>query len=484
MYRLREIDVDDKVCEHMEIAVLEEVYSRALIERCVKENRMWSRKKRRVRQSTGEALVWFVMGMGLWSRLNQCQVWQKLVGKLSDLHPAEPDDPALSDSALSGRRKELGSEGLQWLMRTCCVPLADKQSMPSAFFGRYRLMAIDGTVFNTPDTSANDQAFGRSQNQYGKGAYPQVRCVLLAECGSHAVVGLEMDHYEVSEVHGAHRLLAQVGRDMLVMSDAGITAGGFFERVRDQGAHALGALEAGAWEHLGIQRRLCDGSLLVWVPASRNVCYPMRKGMWVRILSYQITDERLGEAGKTYRLATTLLNPRVAPALRLIELYHERWEIELVIDEIKTHERAQRKVLRSKTPAGVIQELYGVFLAHYAVRATMAQAAMEAGLDPDRLSFTEGLFQLTEMIDLSLTLEPEEACVPLAKRLRHKMRRQLLPERHLRVNRREIKQIYGKYKPKKRNLPPPSPFEPDDQFLDFIILLDPLAPREAEEVLK
>ncbi len=484
MYRLREIDVDDKVCEQMEMTLLEQVYPQALIKRCVQESQMWSRKKRRVRQSTGETLVWFVIGMGLWSRFNQCQVWQKLVGKLSDIHPAEPDEAALSDSALSGRRKELGCEGLQWLMQTCCVPLAEPQKMPSAFFGRYRLMAIDGTVFNTPDTKANERAFGRSQNQYGKGASPQVRCVLLAECGSHAVVGLQTDHYEVSEVHGAHRLLAQVDRDMLVMSDAGITAGGFFEHVRDQGAHALGALEAGAWEHLSHQRRLCDGSLLVWVPASRNVCYPMRKGMWVRILPYQITDERLGEAGKTYRLATTLLNPRVAPALRLIELYHERWEIELVIDEIKTHERAQRKVLRSKTPEGVIQELSGLFLAHYAVRATMAQAAMEAALDPDRLSFTEGLFQLTEMIDLTVTCEPEEVRLSAGKRLRHKIRRQLLPLRRLRINRREIKQVYRKYKPKKRHLPPPEPFEPGEQFLDFVVLLDLLAQESAAVALK
>src|SRR5438105_10208147 len=133
------------------------------------------------------------------------------------------------------------------------------------------------------------------------------------------------------------------------------------------------------------------------------------------------------EAGKVYRCVTTLLNPRVAPALALVELYHERWEIELVIDEIKTHERLQRKVLRSKTPEGVHQELYGIFLAHYAVRVLMAQAAIEAHLDPDRLSFTEGLFYLTEMIDLALTLEPEEATAPLLARLRHNMAHTLLP---------------------------------------------------------
>jgi hypothetical protein len=247
-----------------------------MIERCVQESQMWASKKRRVRQSTELALVWFVMGMALWSRQNQCLVWQKLVGKLSDLHPQEPDCQ-LSASALSGRRKELGSQCLQRLMHTCCVPLAEKQRMPSAFFGRYRLMAIDGTVFNLADTEANEQAFGRSQNQYGKGAYPQARCALLAECGSHAVIGLQISHYEISEVHGAHRLLEQVGPDMLVMTDAGITSGGFFEQVRQHQAHALGALEAGAWEHLSKQRRLCDGSVLVWVPPSRNVCYPMRE---------------------------------------------------------------------------------------------------------------------------------------------------------------------------------------------------------------
>ena len=107
------------------------------------------------------------------------------------------------------------------------------------------------------------------------------------------------------------------------------------------------------WEHLPHQRRLADGSVLAWVPPTRNAQYPSLRGMWVRIISYQVTDERLGELGKVYRLVTTLLNPRVAPALELVALYHERWEIELVIDEIKTHERAQRKVLRSKTPEGV-----------------------------------------------------------------------------------------------------------------------------------
>src|SRR2546421_6209126 len=478
MYRLREMEVDDKVCEQVSMTMLTEVYPKEVIERCVRESEPWSSKVRRVRLCTALALVLFVIGMALWSRRNQCQVWQSLVGKLSDLHPAEPKS-TMSDAGISGRRTELGSQCLQAMMRERCQLIAQPQSMPSAFFGRYRLMAIDGTIFNVPDTQANTLAFGRSSNQYGPGAYPQVRCVLLAECGSHAVVGLEIDRYDVSEVHGAHRLLEQVGPQMLMLMDAGITSGGFLQHVRERRAHALGALEAGAWEQLAHQRRLADGSVLAWVGPTRpsHAHYPVRRGMWVRIISYRVTDDRLGEKGKVYRLVTTLLNPRVAPALELIALYHERWEIELLIDEIKTHERAQRKVLRSKTPEGVRQELYGMYLAHYAVRVLLAQAAVEAELDPNRLSFTEGLFELTEMMDLALTLEPEEASGPLGARLRFKMAQHILPPRRLRINRRELKQIYHKYQPKKRHLPPPAPFEPEDQFLDFVDLLDPLAPR-------
>ncbi len=476
MYRLREMNVDDKVCEQVSMTMLSEVYPKDVIERCVQQSQPWSTKARRVRASTALALVLFVIGMALWSRLNQCQVWQKLVGKLSDLHPGEPEG-GLSDSGLSGRRQALGSQCLQALMHERCQVIAQPSSMPSAFFGRYRLMAIDGTVFHTPDTPANAAAFGRSSNQYGPGAYPQVRCVLLAECGSHGVVGLEIDRYDVSEVHGAHHLLEQLGPNMLVMVDAGITSGGFVEHVRQRGAHVLGALEAGVWEHLSHQRRLADGSVLAWVGPTRpgHAQYPVRRGIWVRIISYRVTDARLGEPGQVYRLVTTLLNPRVAPALALIALYHERWEIELVIDEIKTHERAQRKVLRSKTPEGVRQELYGIFLAHYAVRLLLAQAAVEAELDPDRLSLSEGLFELTEMISLALTLEPEEATAPLLERLRHKMARHVLPARRLRINRREVKQVYNKYKPKQRQVPPPEPFAPEEQFLDFVDLLDPLA---------
>ena len=153
-----------------------------------------------------------------------------------------------------------------------------------------------------------------SLNQYGKGAYPQVRCVLLAECGTHAVAGMQISRYDESEVHGSHLLLRLVSRDMLVLVDGGLISAGFIQAVRDRGGHVLASLPSGMWEK-GYERiKLRDGSELVRLTPTHRGCYPLGKPIWVRIISYRITDERLGEIGKVYRLVTTLLNPRTAPA--------------------------------------------------------------------------------------------------------------------------------------------------------------------------
>jgi hypothetical protein len=480
MFSLRQMDVDDKVCEQVDMALFEEIYPKEGIEQCVEQSASWMQKKRRRRQTNPFTLVWLLIGMGLWSRSNQSQVWKKLVGKLRYLHPKRGQGK-LSDSGISRRRRDLGSSCFRTIMKRYCHVLAHRATMPMAFFGRYRLMAIDGTLFKTPDTEANALTFGRSHNQHSKGGYPLVRCVLLSECGSHAVVGLDICDYLTSEQHGAHRLLDQIGPNQLITMDAGITSAGFLERVRSQRAHALGQLEVGVWEHPRAHHRLSDGSSIIrlYPTDTKKTKYPLHQSMWVRIIRYRLTDERLGEKGKVYRLVTTLLNPVTAPALALIGLYHERWEVELVIDEIKTHERAQRRVLRSKAPDGVVQELYGIFLAHYLVRALMAQAAVQAELDPDRLSFTEGLFEVCEIMDFTVLLEPEG--VPsLLMCLYDNLREKILPPRLLRINPREVKQTYNKWTSKKDNRPPSKPFEPYEQFLDFVELFDFPVPQRTD----
>ncbi len=183
-----------------------------------------------------------------------------------------------------------------------------------------------------------------------------------------------------------------------------------------------------------------------------------------------------------YRLATTWLNPRTAPAKELLVLYHERWESEIAIDEIKTHLRVQQKVLRSHTPQGVRQELYALFVVHFAIRALMYRSALQADLDPDRLSFTEAVFQIGEAV-ADQRGEEELAVQPWrTQRLLQRLRRHLLPQRRLRINRRELKQVYQKCKPKKRDVPPPQPFAPGERFEEFVVIVvRPLGSKQLAE---
>lgn len=305
--------------------------------------------------------------------------------------------------------------------------------------------------------------------------------MFVTECGSHASIGLHLGRYDDAEIHGAYALLPKLSRGMLLMHDANFFGGGFVEALNAKGVRALFALASTV--AVQRQRNLPDGSYLARLLPNARALYPMQRAVWLRIIEYQITDERLGEPGQVYRLATTWLNPRTAPAKELIVLYHERWEIELVVDEIKTHLRVQQKVLRSHTPEGVRQELYALFVLHFAIRALMYRSALEAELDPDRLSFTEAVFQICEAVADQSGQEESAVQQRCAHRLRQRLRRHLLPERHLRINRREIKQVYHKHKPKKRDVPPPKPFEPAERFEDFVmVLVRPLGSKLLAEV--
>lgn len=465
MYSLRHLAMDDKISEQISMEVLTQIYPTETLRTLVEQSPEVQQKQRRVRHFVPISVIWFLLMMALWTRLSQARVWDKLTHKLQLLHPDDHLRVA-GAGALSYQRGVIGEGLLRRIMETCCHPLCSPQT-PGAFYKGYRLMAIDGTLFNVADTTLNDAAFGRSHNQYGKGAYPQIRCVSLMECGSHAIVDTSLSAYTRSETHGAHDLLRSVQPGMLVMHDAGLFGGGLWQGIRARDAHALCALSETVLTTASQLQALSDGSYVAWLQPAKGAVYPLEKPMLIRLIEYRIIDERLGEPETVYRLATTLLDEKAHPALELIVLYHERWEIELAFDEIKTHQRQQKKVLRSKTPEGVRQEVYATILAHYAVRTMMVQAAAEVGVDPDRLSFTEAVFQISEAIDDEMVLAPQHH-EQIVQRLRTRLSRTLLPERRLRINRREIKQVYNKYKPKKRNVPPPEPFHPDERFEDFV----------------
>jgi Insertion element 4 transposase N-terminal/Transposase DDE domain len=462
-YRLRQIELDDKMCQHVSLDVLEPIYPHQVICEQLSVHQAWEERERCLNMLV---MIYVLLAAALWTRLSFPRVLEKLARPLHVLG-LPLASMRVASSAISYRRQQLGSAPLVGLFASCCRPLCTPQTPGAYRFGR-RLVAIDGTRQDVADTPANAAAFQRPSNQYGPGPFPQIRVLLLTECGSHASFGACVDSSQQAEVSMAYQLLPQLQADMLVLHDAQFTGLRFWQAIRARRAHVLGPLPE---HHLSrYLRQLRDGSYLALYQPTAAQQREGLKPLLVRVIEYQITDERLGEPGKVYRLATTLLNPRTAPALELIDCYHERWEVEVELDELKTHQRLQQPVLRSLTPQGVVQEVYALLLAHYAVRALMVQAAQQAQLDPDRLSFTEAVFQVSETTRELAQVRPRQHEV-LRQHLLERLRAHLLPPRRLRSNPRVLKKLYRKYKRKPHDTPPVPPFDPDDHFLDFVILL-------------
>ncbi len=261
MYRVHYLEQTDKMSQQVHLRMLEEVYSRELLLACVQQSPKRQQKRRRLRHFTALSVLWFLLAMVLWSRLSQGRVWDKLTHWLQDRFSQEP----AGASAVSYQRAILGVEPLQWLFEQgthlLCTPETE-----GAFYRGHRLMALDGSLFNVPDTQANAQAFGRSCNQYGKGAYPQARAVMLTECGSHATVGLHLGDYDEAEIHGAYALLPKLQRGMLLMHDANFFGGAYLEALTAKGVRALFVLPSTvALERV---RNLPDGSYLVQLQAT------------------------------------------------------------------------------------------------------------------------------------------------------------------------------------------------------------------------
>jgi hypothetical protein len=352
------------------------------------------------------------------------------------------------------------------LFKRVCRPLATAAT-PGAFLGRWRLMALDGTTWDVPDTPANARAFGRPASGRGAGAWPQVRVVALTECGTHAVCDAGVWRHDASEHAGARRLLRSVGRGMLLTWDRGLHSFDLVAAARARGAHLLGRVSATVRPE--VVRTLPDGTQLV----------RLRPGDWrrrragaqalVRLLTYTLDDPARPGHGEVHRLITSLLNPRVAPAVALVEAYHARWEAELAFDELETHQRPPRP-LRSRTPVGVVQEVYGLLLAHYVVRAVMAAAAATAApspLPPTRLSFLTTLRLIrTAVPELQRTAPADHP--RLYRQLLADLVRHPLPPRRNRSYPRVVKQKMSNFRlkaPGHRRWP-----QPTRAFRDAIVL--------------
>ena len=296
---------------------------------------------------------------------------------------AEP--PRVAKSSISGLRSKIGAAPMRDLVLRCCVPLANIESHPEAFYAGFRLVAIDGSTFELPDEADNVAQFGRPGSRTGQAGYPQAQCAVLVECVTHAVLGANLGPYRTSEWEVCEPLLSRLSPGMLCLADRGFDSFEHWRQTQATGAQLLWRCKAS--RKLPVHRMLDDGSYLSAIyPAGVSRSDALAQAIVVRVIEYALPGQ--DAALPRYRLLTTLLDPHTAPALELAELYHQRWEVEAVFDELKTHLRQSRRVLRSKTPELVRQEFYGWVLAHYAVRWLLHHGATQYRIPHAELSFT------------------------------------------------------------------------------------------------
>jgi Insertion element 4 transposase N-terminal/Transposase DDE domain len=348
------------------------------------------RKERRHRLLPARVVVYYVLAMALFSDCSYEEVMRQLVEGLSWASGWRQSWEVPSKVAIFLARQRLGPEPLELLFEAVASPLASHATQ-GAFYRGLRLMSLDGTCVDVADTTANDEAFGRpgSSRREGGGAFPQLRLVGLAESGTHAICAAALGPCISSEQELVDtQLMASLSEGMLCLADRNFYTFERFQAARATGAQLLWRVKADVG--LPRERTLSDGSYLTSIYALKDR-KAKRNGEPARVVEYRLDDPALAEEEQRYRLITTLLEPDAAPAPELAALYPQRWEIEGALDELKTHQRGPRAVLRSKQPDGVYQEAYGYLCTHYAIRRLMHDAALQANLDPDRLSFTRSL---------------------------------------------------------------------------------------------
>lgn len=377
---------DQRLSDHISIGVLTRVFPPELVDRVVAEA---GRGEQRQRLLPARVVVYYVLGLALYSSSSYEEVIRMLVDGLSWASGWRTPWSVPTKGALAQARQRLGPEPLRALYGQVAVPLASLATA-GAFYREWRLVSIDGTCVDVADSSANEERFGRpgSGRGQGEGAFPQLRLVGLAECGTHAITRVAIGPYTSSEAALADELWSSLAAGMLCLADRGFYSYERFQKARESGAQLLWRVKSDVG--LPNEQTLADGSYLTSVYALKDR-RARRNGARARVIDYQLDDPGRPANDTRYRLLTTILDPEQAPAQELAPLYAQRWEIEGALDELKVHQRGPRVVLRSKTPDGVIQEMYGYLCVHYAIRWLMHTIALESGHDPDRLSFTRTL---------------------------------------------------------------------------------------------
>jgi hypothetical protein len=374
-----ELPSGTRITDFISLGVLTKMFPLAAVQAVLGGTRKTSIRQRDL---PAHVVVYYVIALALYMQSSYREVLRCLLEGIQWLLGPGATVKVTGKSGISQARTRLGWEPLQQLHDGIVKPIAVR-STKGAWYRTWRLVSVDGSTLDTADEKENEKAFGRPSASRGKSAFPQVRFVSLVENGTHVLFGTRMGGVDTGEITLAKQVLSALAKGMLCLADRNFFGFELWNQARSTGAELLWRIKKNL--RLPCEKRLPDGSYLSRVYASPKEQRHGQNGVVVRVVEYRL--EGIPGAEPIYRLLTTILDHEAAPATELAALYHERWEIETALDELKTHLRGSRIVLRSKTPDLVRQEFYGLMMAHFAVRGLMHEAALRADEDPDKLSF-------------------------------------------------------------------------------------------------
>jgi Insertion element 4 transposase N-terminal/Transposase DDE domain len=424
------------------------------------------RQSQRQRRLPAQHVVYFVIASSLWRDKGLPDVWQQL----HTLSQQPEPDP----SAFTHARKRLGVRPLRTLFRRL---VCAAQPLPGACYKHWRLLALDGSVWEMPDTPANRDFFGSACNQHGLAAFPQLRVAALCEVLTHAVIDFEYGPYNDSELALSAPLLQRLPSGCLVLMDRGLSYFAQVRAVRQQGSEVLARVKVS--RALPVEEVLPDGSYLSHIYPDYNASRRQEGGLAVRVIHYSHDDPQRASCGELTCLISTVLDWQLLSAKEAVAVFGCRWDEESVLDEVKTVlQQGQAPLLRSKTPELVQQELYGLLLAHYLTRQVMAQAAQWVAEEPTRLSFKSSLETLKQW----LTEKTRQGFKRRYRLLLQKVAQKELRDKRERSYPREKKA--GRQKWPMKRAGQPAPEQPGKPFAQAVYLIEPLPVDQREREQK
>jgi hypothetical protein len=382
--------------EQAGIGVLAEAFPLETVRAILKAT---GREGKRKRLLPASMMVYYVIALGLFVGVGCREVLRRLLDGAMWIWPNEVH--VATESAITQARQRLGSASIERLYEQVVTPIA-KRATRGAWYRLWRVVSLDGFILDVAESDENVAAFGRPGASRGNSAYPQTRVVGFLENGTHVLFGAEMDRCDVGETTMARRILSKLQRNMVCLADRNFLCYPLWE----QAVATRAKLVWRAKLRLVIPkiRKLADGSYLAKLYPSPKHRRQDREGILVRLVDYRIDGFR-----ESYRLVTNILDPEKAPAIELARLYSERWTIETAFDEIKTHLRGSKIVLRSKLPELVRQDVFGLLLAHYGVRFVMHDAALSEDISTEELSFVHTLRVVHRKLPWFISFSPSEA---------------------------------------------------------------------------